>query len=376
MSKPRILFFIGTIVTGGAERHTVLLAKSLMKQGFECFLLGYHSQFSRIVIDDDILPRVRFVGGKSMHNVFEWFRAWSIIREIKPDAIVCVEPSAVPICVVGRKFGFINSRISGIYHSTFFKNAKLKRVFPFIKVAMRYADKLIYVCNAQRIYWEGLGLHAKQIEVIHNGVDVMQFSPESAESSLSEAKCELGLSPDNYVIGLTAVFRPEKNHVQAVDALAAVRRRGIDAKLLLVGGDGPSKADVERRVTQLNLEGHVRYVINPKDVRPYLKAMDVGILCSTSGETFSQAALEMMAMGVPMIMSNISGCVEMVADDIGGRLFDIGDTEGLVGRLVELSDEETRKKASRDARNVVIERYADTVMVEKYAKTLNALCRA
>ena len=95
------------------------------------------------------------------------------------------------------------------------------------------------------------------------------------------------------------MFRPEKNHLQAVEALSRIREKRKDAKLLFVGGDGETRQRVLNLIAERKLEPHVRLVINPDDVRPYLKAMDVGILCSTTGETFSQAALEMMAMNVP-----------------------------------------------------------------------------
>lgn len=364
--KPRILFFLDTIVTGGAERQTVLLAKALMRQGYECNLLGYYAAHSSIVVDEEIRPYVRFVGGRSMHHVWEWPRAWSIIAGLKPDVIINVNLSAMPIAVAGRALGAFRSKICAVFHTTMFKDAKMRRNFPIVRIAARFIDCLIYVCNAQRDYWAEHGLGARDIEVIHNGVNVGKFSPDQVAGSRDDAKAQLGFAPTDYVIGLTAVFRPEKNLVQAVDALARLRDAGMQAKLLFVGGDGEARIEVVRHVETLGLVPHVVFAVNPADVRPFQKAMDVGLLCSTRGETFSQAALEMMAMEVPMIMPRISGCVEMLDGGRGGRIFEIGDTDGLVSHLLELHNQDARAQAALEARDVVASCFAEDVMVEKY----------
>jgi glycosyltransferase involved in cell wall biosynthesis len=374
MTKPKVLFFHSTIVTGGAERHTVLLAKALMKLGLPCNILGYYAHHSLIIVDDEIRPFVHFVGGNSMRNLLYWPRVWSIIRKLQPDVVVCTEPSAVPIMVAGRAFGQIRARLASILHVTMFTDAKMRFAFPVVRAATRREDCLIYVCNAQRDYWENHGLRARDTAVIHVGIDASLYAAEQLKETADDVKTRLGFSPGDYVIGLTAVFRPEKNHLQAVEALSRIREKRKDAKLLFVGGDGETRQRVLNLIAERKLEPHVRLVINPDDVRPYLKAMDVGILCSTTGETFSQAALEMMAMNVPMVMPRMSGCSEMLVDGRGGRIFEMGDTGGLVSHLCELSDRALRAKVAAEARDVVVQNFTHVVMVDKYRQLFERLC--
>jgi glycosyltransferase involved in cell wall biosynthesis len=370
----KILFFHSTIVTGGAERHTVLLAKALMELGFHCNILGFYADHSPIIVDDQIRPYVRFVDGSSMHNVFDWPKAWAVIKELTPDVIVSTDPSAIPIVVAGRALGRVRAQLASILHTTMFKSIKMKRTFPVVRAATRREDCLIYVCNAQRNYWKTQGLRARDETVIHVGIDASIYAAEQVAATSGDVKARLGFSRDAYVIGQTAVFRPEKNHLQAVDALSRLRNSGVDAKLLFVGGDGITREQVLAAIAERKLDPHVRLVIDADDVRPYLKAMDTGILCSTSGETFSQAALEMMSMNVPMVMSRISGCPEMLVDGRGGRIFEINDTVGLVTHLGELSDRRVREKVAAEARNVVIENFTHSVMVDKYRRTFERLC--
>ena len=364
--KPRVVFFISKLVTGGAERQTVLLAKQLIKRGYPCSLLTYYSGHSELILDDEIRELVKSIDGGSMRNVFEWSRAWSHIAALKPDIVVAVNPAVLPIAIAGRARNRYKASIACVFHTTVLTTMKRRLTFPLLRLALRFTDRLIYVCNAQRDYWEKRGLRARAVSVIYNGIDIDRYNAENVPQSRNEAKSMLGLAPSDYVIGLTAAFRPEKNHTQAVDAVLALRARGIPAKLLLVG-DGPALQQVEKYVERLDAGNNVLFVGGQKDVRPFVKAMDVGLLCSVRGETFSMAALETMAMGVPMVMPRMSGCVELIENGQGGRLFEVRDTAGLIAQLADLYDASARAKAAVDAPNIVRERFTENGMVAKYA---------
>jgi glycosyltransferase involved in cell wall biosynthesis len=114
----------------------------------------------------------------------------------------------------------------------------------------------------------------------------------------------LGLADGDYVVGMCAVFRPEKNHLQLVEAVAKLRARGIPARALLIG-DGPMRPAIESRARDLGVAADVVIAGFHQDVRPLLAASDVVALPSTSVETFSLAALEAMALARPVVLSDI-----------------------------------------------------------------------
>jgi glycosyltransferase involved in cell wall biosynthesis len=82
----------------------------------------------------------------------------------------------------------------------------------------------------------------------------------------------------------------------------------------------------------------------------------------------------MMAMNVPMVMPRMSGCSEMLVDGRGGRIFEMGDTGGLVSHLCELSDRALRAKVAAEARDVVVQNFTHVVMVDKYRQLFERLC--
>lgn len=129
-------------------------------------------------------------------------------------------------------------------------------------------------------------------------------------------------------------FRPIKNPSHIVDIFAAVKKQ-IDAELWLVG-DGPELLDVQRRLKQSNLDRTVRFWGAQKDVFSILKEGDV-LLVTSHYESFSLAALEAMACGVPVVTSKVGGIPALVLDGETGFLVAPGDFEQFASKVVHLS---------------------------------------
>ena len=103
--------------------------------------------------------------------------------------------------------------------------------------------------------WLVRGVFGRRNEVIYNGVDLEHWQPVDA-TALRRA---LGFAPSDYVIGLSAVLRPEKNPAQLIDAVARLRAIGLPARALYIG-DGPERARVEARARALGVAD--RFVIS------------------------------------------------------------------------------------------------------------------
>ena len=181
----------------------------------------------------------------------------------------------------------------------------------------------------------------------------------------------LGFGPDDYVIGLCAHFRPQKNHCQLIDAIRILRSRGYPVKALLVG-NGPTQTSVEQYVKESGLQEHIVFAGIQEDVRPYTSAFDVGVLCSIY-EAASLVALEMMAMGLPVVLSNVGNAAEMVVPGETGLLFPAGDTMSLVDCLETLSDARKRETVGRAASQFVAANFAADRMLDTYKEFLTEL---
>ena len=184
----------------------------------------------------------------------------------------------------------------------------------------------------------------------------------------------MGLGPSTLTLGSVAMFRREKNHLQLVQALAALRRAGVAAHLILVG-DGPTREVVEAQVAALALDTAVSFCGEQADVQPFLAAMDVGVLCSTSVETLPLFGLELMAAGAPLVASRIGGLEELVEDGVDGLLFPPHDTTALVRQLKRCADPVVRTRLAVAAA-AKAQDFGAEVMVDRYAELFDGLVRA
>jgi glycosyltransferase involved in cell wall biosynthesis len=171
---------------------------------------------------------------------------------------------------------------------------------------------------------------------------------------------------------MCAVLRPEKNPVQLVEAIAALRRRGVSAKALFIG-DGVMRPQVEARSRALGVAHEVHISGLQQEVRPLVSACDAIALCSTRIETFSLAALEAMALARPVVHARVGGAAEMVREGENGFLFPVGDIAALVERLARFADPLVRSRLGGRAREVVEERFSERAMLERYEALLMEL---
>ena len=208
----------------------------------------------------------------------------------------------------------------------------------------RRFDTLVYGTELQRDLWTSkYGLAGTDSRVIYNGIDTAHFTPPASVAARNELRARYNLGPEVLCLGCVAQFRPEKAHADLVAALEHIVARGIPCHLLLVG-EGRTRPAIEQRVAGKGLQDRVTFLGSQEDVRDALAAMDIFILASTSVETFSNAALEAMAMQKAVILSRIGGAAEMLGSGENGILYTPGNVDELVAAIEKLADRATRER--------------------------------
>jgi N-acetyl-alpha-D-glucosaminyl L-malate synthase BshA len=128
-------------------------------------------------------------------------------------------------------------------------------------------------------------------------------------------------------------FRPVKRVGDVIRIFAQVRGR-IPAKLLLVG-DGPDRAFVQKLAGEMNLGSDVHFLGEQDQLEPLFFCADLFLLPSEQ-ESFGLTALEAMNCGVPVISTDIGGLPEVIAQGETGYLLPVGDIAGMAAKAVEL----------------------------------------
>ena len=116
----------------------------------------------------------------------------------------------------------------------------------------------------------------------------------------------------------------------------------IPSKLLMVG-DGPERFGLEELCAQLGLCDRVVFIGKVRETQEVLEISDLFVLPSET-ESFGLAALEAMAMGVPVISSNTGGIPEVNINGETGFMSEVGDVEDMAKNAIYILEDEDRKK--------------------------------
>jgi glycosyltransferase involved in cell wall biosynthesis len=190
-----------------------------------------------------------------------------------------------------------------------------------------------------------VGIPADRVRVLHNGVDLVRFSPPSPARKLA-VRDGLGLSPTAFVVAFVGRMCLEKGVPEMIEAQAALSAARPGSVLLWVG-DGPMAPQV---AAAAKAHGGV-FAGRRDDVDDMLAAADAVAVPSRWEEAFSLVLAEAAATGIPTVASRIGGIPEVVSDGRTGILVEPGDAGSLARALVDLADREPDRVAmGREAR--------------------------
>jgi glycosyltransferase involved in cell wall biosynthesis len=240
----------------------------------------------------------------------------------------------------------------------------------------RHTFAISYCSRIAADHHERYGFDARRRIVIPNGVDTEEFTPD--EDARGKLRALLGVPPDRLVVGNFARFHPMKDQRRLIDSVAMLLKRGLDVQALFVG-DGHDNAILAQRAGELGIAGRVSILQVRNDIREIAPGLDAFAMTSSWGESFSLAAAEAMACGVPAIVTDIGDCAWVVGD--ASLVARPGDTESIaeaLHRLLSLPYAERREIGAR-ARARIGEHFSMKEYVrlhaELYAHALEAALR-
>ena len=348
----RVLFVVPDLAFGGAERHVITLLPRMDPQRFRPSLVCLHragemfEDLSRTGVPATSLDRPSR-------------QPWPLLRELvrimrreRPDVVIARGRSAE---ILSRVAGVIARvpRLAVWVHncSELGESGERDRVTRILDRVLEPVTAQVYgVAHGQVPYLTGERSHGREkIRIIHNGVEIADW-PSPPLPRDGELADELGIAPDEPVVGIVAVMRREKEHARLLAAFAQVLDRVPRARLLLVG-DGPLRAAVEQQAADLGITERVVFAGFRTDIVRVLTLVDVYTLCSRS-ECFPMSVLEAMAAGRPAVCTAVGGMPEMVEDGVTGHVVEVGDTEALARALTDLlGDPDKAHEMGQAARN-------------------------
>jgi glycosyltransferase involved in cell wall biosynthesis len=182
------------------------------------------------------------------------------------------------------------------------------------------------------------GVPAEHVQAIYTPV---VLTPRLVHSSLRD---ELLLAADAVLVGCVAVLRPNKGHLELINAMLPLLRTRPKLHLVVAGGGSPVFEQLQAHVTHSGLAERVHLLGTRRDVPNVLAGLDIFCL-ATRQEAMGTAFLEAAASGLPVIGTDVGGVGEMMRPGVTGLLVPLDDAQALQNALIQLIDSpELRKK--------------------------------
>ena len=206
--------------------------------------------------------------------------------------------------------------------------------------------------------------------VIRLGIELDE-RVELDEALRAETRRVLGIAPERFVVGWIGRMTSIKNTDVVLRAFGALRERGIDAVLCLIG-DGPDRNGLEHAAHDLALMRHCLFLGYQEDVARFYCAFDCFLLASENEGT-PVTIIESLAAGRPVVATRVGGVPDVVEDGVDGFLAEPHDVDGLAERLERLArDPVLRAEMGRRGRERALSRYA----VDRLVADVDALYRS
>ncbi len=366
------------MLDGGAERQAQRLAEGLAARG---------RRVGVVTARYPGFPREEVLNGVRVHRV------WAVPKRHRLT-ITLIPSIARFLCTGGQAYdvwhahqAYYNAWVSILLGRVFNKRCLVKaaasgpygdvarlrraRLGRWVLRVLPRADAFVSLNSELTRELLAVGIESKRVRVIPNGVDSSWFAPPTP-SERAAARDSLGLRPDGPIVAYVGRLAQEKGVDVLLDAWQTVEDTSESSgSILVLAGDGPNAGAYRARAdAQLR---NVRFLGKVPDVREVLHAADALVLPSLS-EGLSNAVLEAMATGLPVVATRIGGLTDQVEDHVTGLLVEPADSRALgeaIGAL--LSNHQWRVRMGHTGRQVAVQRFGVEAMVDAYEQLYDGL---
>lgn len=320
--KINILFVIHGLPVGGAEKMFVNLVNRMNKTHFNTLvaLLNDHNPISSDITN----ARLFCIPRRWKYDLNPSKKLSEIINTYQIDMIVCFgmfEFFFIKLSL--RKSSTAPLIFISIHSSEFVRRRHLRHFQNWLYARfLNGRERFFSVCNAQAFFWKKkYRIAHNTFTTIYNCVDVDHFNPRNAGIRGNHVRERYNIPEEAFVFIMVANLSPVKRHEDAISAFSILEKMDINRScyLLLVGNGSQAREHVLKVKARQTGTNKIIFCGHQDNIKDFLQASNVFTLTSV-GETFSVAALEAMAMGLPCVLTDICGAAELINEDYNGFL--------------------------------------------------------
>jgi len=284
---------------------------------------------------------------------------------IKKEQIDIVHTHTVRSNMIGRLAALLTGRRCVTHlHSPIlrdFADYRRGRFNEAIDILTRpFASRYIAVSNSLRQEMIRKRMPGNKIVTVHNGLHIESLNLSASDNRNGNIREEYGIQEKAFLLAMVALLRPRKGVEIIIRAMKSILKIFPNTYLLIVGNDDISEdpdygKKLKTLARDLGIATNVIFTGFRDDVPSILNQCDLMVLPSLFGEGLPMVILEAMALGIPVVASNIEGIPELIEDGVNGFLFNAGDAEELSYKIIgALKDPVSLQNIVKAARQKVL----------------------
>ena len=382
MRKIKIIHVITRLDKGGSAENTLLTVRGLDREMYDVVLIRGLSVESNMTEDEAGAVKeslreaeregVRVITVPSLvrrvspfYDLKAFFALIKILRHEHPD-IVHTHTSKAGIS--GRWAAFFAGVPIIIHtphgHVFWGYSGRCKTLFYIVleKLTACITDKIIALTEQEKK--DHIHFHIApedKFSVVHSGIDLDRFSNLSVDPAAMKRSLEI--PEGNLVVGTTGRLTHVKGHRYLIEAASKIMNIRPDTTFVFLG-DGELSDELKNIASKLGIEENVKFPGWRPDVAEVMSIFDVFVLPSLN-EGMGRVLVEAMALGKPIVASDVGGISDLVIHDRNGYLVPVGDVETLAARIKELLDDFGKREKMGNMGRRYAAKYSSEEMVKK-----------
>ena len=354
----RIAAHNGARILGGAERATILLLSGLQSRGHDVVLLCNDEKVAKHSATAGVQAKIGIIGGDV--SVLFARRFARSLKEEKPDAVIVGTWKKLFFASWAAKKAGARRVVARVG-----LESDAPRSLKYKYALRRWTDAVVVNADRMAASFSNLdGFDPRNVRVIYNGV----VAPR--RNSLSGTlRAELGIPASAPTVGTVARLAKQKRIDRLLRSFANLPR---DTHCI-IAGEGGERASLLRLASALGVSDRVHLIGHREETGDVLDALDLFVLTSDQ-EGFSNAMLEAMAFGVPIVSTPVSGAGEALLPNLQGiaagliTSFDEASIELSIKSL--LSDGKKRRSMGDAAKRIATTRFSLDSMLDQWEEVL------
>jgi len=363
MGKINILHIYQNSKIGGVQQQLLSLLKAYSRERFNPIFccLGPKEEIGKEIEGTGI----EFIPlNKLRYNRFSSGIVLELHRLMKKKQIHVVRTHRYRSNLYGRLAAFFAGVpvIIASVHDNYRTDKRPKRRI-MNRILSKITDKIVAVSEDVKediIRYDSID--PSKIEVIPNGIDVERFNPEK---NTTDIRKEFSLEEDDIVIGFVGRIVPAKGLEYLLNALPYLNEEFKSIKLLIVG-EGSLVEELKERAKKNNIFDNILFIGRRRDIPEILASINIFVMPSIA-EGLPNALLEAMAMGKPIVTTEVGGIPEIVKNGFNGLLVPPRDTLSLSKAIKELiGNDRLAAKLGQAARDLVHDNLSIKAIAQKW----------